>query len=110
MEVTAAIENWARAWSSKDVKGYLGAYAPDFEVPGGERRASWERQRAERIQKPKTIEVGVKVQSVQVNGNEATAVIRQAYRSDALKSNTTKTLRLVKSGDRWLIKQERAGG
>lgn len=109
-QVTAAIENWARAWSAKDVKGYLGAYARDFEVPGGEKRASWERQRAERIQKPKTIEVGVKVQSVQVNGNEATAVIRQAYRSDTLKSNTTKTLKLVKSGDRWLIKQERAGG
>jgi hypothetical protein len=79
-------------------------------VPGGEKRASWEKQRAERIEKPKTIEVGVKVQSVKVNGNEATAVIRQSYRSDALKSNTTKTLKLVKPGDRWLIKQERAGG
>ncbi|HUP29536.1 MAG TPA: tetratricopeptide repeat protein [Usitatibacter sp.] len=109
-QVTAAIENWARAWSSKDVKGYLASYAGDFEVPNGEKRAAWEKQRAERITKPKTIEVGVKVQSVQVSGNEATAVIRQAYRSDALKSNTTKTLKLVKAGDRWLIRQERAGG
>jgi tetratricopeptide (TPR) repeat protein len=109
-QVTAAIEGWARAWSAKDVKGYLAAYAPDFEVPGGEKRAAWEKQRAERIEKPKSIEVGVKVQSVQVQGNEATAVIRQAYRSDALKSNSTKTLKLVKAGDRWLIKQERVGG
>jgi tetratricopeptide (TPR) repeat protein len=109
-QVTAAIESWARAWSSKDVKGYLAAYAPDFEVPGGEKRASWEKQRAERIEKPKSIEVGVKVNSLQVNGNEATAVIRQAYRSDAFKSNSTKTLKLVKSGDRWLIRQERVGG
>ena len=109
-QVTASIESWARAWSSKDVKGYLGAYAPDFEVPGGEKRAAWEKGRAERITKPKSIEVGVKVQSVQVSGNEATAVIRQSYKSDALKSNSTKTLKLVKSGDRWLIKQERVGG
>jgi ketosteroid isomerase-like protein len=109
-QVTAAIESWARAWSSKDVKGYLGSYAGDFEVPNGEKRAAWEKQRAERITKPKTIEVGVKVQSVQVSGNEATAVVRQSYRSDALKSNTTKTLKLVKAGDRWLIRQERAGG
>ena len=50
------------------------------------------------------------MQSIQVNGNEATAVFRQSYKSDALKSNNTKTLKLVKTGDRWLIKQERAGG
>ena len=108
--VTAAIENWARAWSAKDVKGYLGAYAPDFAVPGGEERASWEKQRAERIQRPKSIEVEVKVQSLQVSGAEATATIRQAYKSDTLKNTTTKTLKLVKSGDRWLINQERVGG
>ncbi len=109
-EVTAALEGWAHAWSTKDVKGYLAHYAPDFEVPGRESRAAWEKQRAERIRKPKSIEVGVKVLSVRADGNEATATIRQSYRSDALKSNTTKTLKLVKSGERWLIKQERVGG
>jgi len=109
-QVTAAIEAWARAWSARDMKGYLGAYAPEFDVPGGETRGAWEKQRAERIQKPKSIEVGVKVQSIQVNAGEAIATIRQSYKSDALKNTTTKTLRLVKSGDRWLIKQERVGG
>ena len=98
------------AWSAKDVKGYLAAYAPDFEVPAGESRASWEKQRTERIERPKSIEVSVKVTSLQVSGNEATAVIRQSYKSDTLKNTTTKTIKLVKSGDRWLIKQERVGG
>ena len=109
-QVAAALEGWAKAWSSKDVKGYLGYYAPDFEVPGGESRAAWEKQRAERITKPKSIEVEAKVLNAQVSGNEATVTIRQAYKSDTLKSNSTKTLKLVKSGDRWLIKQERVGG
>jgi tetratricopeptide (TPR) repeat protein len=109
-QVTDAIEGWAKAWSSKDVKGYLGYYAPDFEVPGGESRAAWEKQRAERIAKPKSIEVEAKVLNAQVNGNEATVTIRQTYKSDTLKSKSTKTLKLVKSGDRWLIKQERVGG
>ncbi|MGZ5583160.1 MAG: tetratricopeptide repeat protein [Usitatibacter sp.] len=108
--VTAALEGWAKAWSAKDVKGYLGYYAPDFEVPGGESRAAWEKQRSERIERPKSIEVGVKVQSIKVEGNEATAIIRQSYRSDTLKTNSTKTVKLVKSGERWLIKQERVGG
>jgi len=109
-KVTAAIEGWARAWSAKDVKGYLAAYAPEFEVPGGETRAAWEKQRAERIERPKSIEVGVKVQSLEVNGNQATATVRQAYKSDTLKNTTTKVLKLVRSGDRWLITQERVGG
>jgi tetratricopeptide (TPR) repeat protein len=109
-QVTAAVEGWAKAWSSKDVKGYLGYYAPGFEVPGGESRAAWEKQRAERIARPKSIEVEAKVLKAQVNGNEATVTIRQVYRSDSLKSSSTKTLKLVKSGDRWLIKQERVGG
>jgi len=108
--ITAAVEGWARAWSSKDVKGYLGYYAPDFEVPGGESRAAWEKQREERITRPKSIEVEAKVLNAQVSGNEATVTIRQAYKSDTLKTNSTKTLKLVKSGERWLIKQERVGG
>jgi tetratricopeptide (TPR) repeat protein len=108
--VTAALEAWARAWSTKDVAGYLAAYASDFETPGGESRATWEKQRAERIERPKSIEVALTVKSVKITGGEAIAVVRQAYRSDALKSNTTKTMKLVRSGDRWLIKQERVGG
>ena len=108
--VAAAIEQWTRAWSAKDVKGYLAAYAPDFETPAGEKRAAWEKQRTERIERPKHIEVDAKVLSVKISGNQATATIRQSYKSDTLKSNSTKVLKMVKNGDRWLIKQERSGG
>ncbi|HYC36333.1 MAG TPA: tetratricopeptide repeat protein [Usitatibacter sp.] len=108
--ITAAIEAWARAWSAKDVKSYLAAYAPEFDPPGKMSRAAWEKQRTERIEAPKSISVDVKVSSIEVSGNEATAVIRQAYRSDTLKSDNTKTLKLLRSGDRWLITQERVGG
>lgn len=108
--VIAAVESWAKAWSEKDVKGYLAHYAPDFEVPGGITRAAWEKQRSERIEHPKSIEVKVKVLSDRVDGDEATVTLRQTYRSDTLKSNSTKTLKLEKSGEQWLIKQERVGG
>ncbi len=108
--ITAAIEAWAKAWSAQDVKGYLAAYAPEFEVPGGETRAAWEKQRTERIEKPKSIDVAVRVTAIEVNGNEARATVRQSYKSDTLRNTTTKTLGLVRSGDRWLIKQERVGG
>ncbi len=109
-QVNGAIQGWAKAWAAKDVKGYLAHYAPDFETPGGEARDAWEKTRAERIERPRSIEVVAQVKSVKVSGNEATAVIRQTYKSDTLKSSNTKTLKLVKVGDKWLIKQERVGG
>jgi len=108
--IASTIADWARAWSTKDVKAYLAHYAPDFEVPGGGSRDAWEKQRAERIEHPKTIEVEAKVLATHVNGDQATVKIRQSYRSDSLKSHGTKTLTLEKSGERWLIKQERMGG
>jgi Flp pilus assembly protein TadD/ketosteroid isomerase-like protein len=109
-QVAAAVEGWAHAWSAKDVKGYLAHYAPDFEVPNGESREAWEKQRTERIERPKSIDVDVKIVSTKIEGDEATVKMRQSYRSDTFKGNSNKTLKLEKSGDRWLIKQERVGG
>jgi Flp pilus assembly protein TadD/ketosteroid isomerase-like protein len=109
-EITAMVEAWAKAWSSKDVKGYLAFYAPDFQVPGGASRSAWETERADRIERPKSIEVSVSEIKVKAGDKEATVTFRQSYRSDTLKSNNTKTLKLERAGDRWLIKQERAGG
>lgn len=107
--VTAAIQSWAKAWSAKDVKGYLAAYSPKFEVPGGQSRAAWEKTRTERIEAPKSIEVGIEMQSLKVEGNTATAVFRQTYKSDVLRNVARKTLKLEKSGNTWLITQERSG-
>jgi len=110
-QVAAAVQAWARAWSERDVAAYLAHYAPDFEVPGGGKREAWEKERKERIEKPKSIEVTLSDLNVKMaNDNEATVTFRQAYKSDTLKSTNTKTLKLVHVGDRWLIKQERAGG
>jgi tetratricopeptide (TPR) repeat protein len=109
-QAIAAVQGWAKAWGAKDVKGYLAHYAFDFEVPGGVTRAAWEKERADRIERPKSIDVTVKVLNAQASDSEATVTFRQSYKSDTLKSNNTKTLKLVRQGDRWLIKQERTGG
>jgi len=108
-QVAAAVQAWANSWAAKDVAGYLASYAPDFETPDGLTRAAWEAQRKERIERPKSISVEVKISKVTVKGDEAAVVFRQAYRSDAVKSNNTKTLKLVRAGDKWLIRSERAG-
>ncbi|MBL8522228.1 MAG: tetratricopeptide repeat protein [Betaproteobacteria bacterium] len=108
-QVKATVLAWAKAWAGKDVPGYLAFYAPDFDTPDGLSRAAWEAQRKDRIDRPKSISVDLKISKVTIKGDEATAVFRQTYRSDTSKSNNTKTLKLIRSGDKWLIRSERAG-
>ena len=108
-DVKATVEAWAKAWAAKDTAGYLGFYAADFETPSGMTRTAWEAQRKERIEPKKSISVEAKILKTSLQGNVATVVFRQIYRADAVKSDNTKTLRLVKTGDRWLINVERSG-
>jgi tetratricopeptide (TPR) repeat protein len=106
--VLAAVKGWARAWSAKDAGAYLAYYAPDFKVPGGEARASWEAARRDRINKPKSIEVTVDFPKVSFDAaGRAVVSFRQGYKSDTLKSSGAKTLTLVKVNDRWQIVQEK---
>lgn len=110
IEVTKAVEAWAAAWSRKDVKTYLAAYAKDFQTPNGQARAAWEAERTSRVGKPGAIQVGVDNLKVALNGNDkATAHFRQNYKSASLKTSTNKTLVLVRQEGSWLIQQERVG-
>jgi tetratricopeptide (TPR) repeat protein len=109
-DVTRVVQSWAAAWSKKDVKGYLGHYAKDFQVPGGESRAKWESDRAQRIDKPGAISVSVDDVRVTPEGaDKATARFRQHYRSATLKTSSSKALVMVRQDGRWLIQQERIG-
>ncbi len=106
-DVERAVRDWAAAWSKKDVKAYLAAYARDFQTPGGEPRSTWEAERARRINKPEPIQVDVENLQVAVEGDRATVKFRQHYRSGKLKTAATKAMVLVKRDDKWLIQQER---
>ncbi len=106
----ATVLAWANAWSTKNVPAYLGFYAASFETPDGLARGAWEAQRNERIGRQKSIKVDVAFRSVKVKDNEAVVVFRQSYRADTVKSDNTKTIRLVRAGDKWLIQSERSGG
>jgi len=108
-EVVTAVRAWAKAWAAKDVKGYLSYYARDFKTPGGESRADWEKGRAQRINAPREIEVGIDSPRVTIAGDTATVNFRQTYRSDKLRVASNKTLVLARSNGKWLIQQERSG-
>jgi tetratricopeptide (TPR) repeat protein len=106
--VLAAVNGWAKAWSSKNADAYLAYYAPGFQVPGGEARANWESTRRDRIVKPKLIEVTVGSPKVSFDASgRAVVKFRQGYKSDTLNTSGAKILTLVKNNDRWQIVQER---
>jgi tetratricopeptide (TPR) repeat protein len=110
-EILKAVNEWAQAWSGNDVDGYLAHYASDFQTPKGESRAKWESERKTRIAKPRKIQVLIESPKVVFTENNRVRVtFRQNYRSDALNSSSTKTLVMVKAGDKWLIQQEKVGG
>ncbi len=108
-EVTRAIDLWAAAWSRKDVKAYLGAYARDFKTPAGESRGAWDGERTKRINKPGAIQVSYENLKVSVEGDTATAKFRQHYKSANLKTSSNKVLHLGKRDGKWQILQERVG-
>ena len=107
-EVLKSVQAWSAAWSARNVRGYLSAYTPDYK-PQGMSRKAWEKQRLERIGKPRVIEVELSEVNVSVqDDSHATVTFAQRYRSDLYRDNTRKTLQLKKVGDAWLIVSEQA--
>lgn len=108
-DITNTVKLWAAAWSRKDMKAYLAAYANDFKTPGGESRAAWSAERKKRIDKPGAIEVSFDNLRVSVEGDTATASFRQQYKSASFKTSSNKVLQMGKRDGKWLILQERVG-
>jgi tetratricopeptide (TPR) repeat protein len=104
--VETAVRAWAKAWSSKNMSSYLGAYSTSFTPPAGQSRSEWEADRKARIVPRARIGVDISNINITVNGNRATARFRQTYSSDTLNVTSRKTLDMIKTGNRWLIVRE----
>ncbi len=105
-EAEAAVRAWAKAWASKDVSAYLGAYGKEFTPAAKQSRSAWEKERRQRIVGKSSISVRLENLTVTLNGNKAVVKFRQNYRADTLTISSRKTLDLLKTGNRWLIVRE----
>ena len=109
-DVLKMVHAWATAWSDRNVKEYLAFYADDFKIPGNASRANWEAQRHDRIRKPKSIKVGINHATVKfLDDSHASVSFKQSYHASHLRTSSSKTLILVRSGNDWLIQEERTG-
>jgi len=100
------VRAWAKAWASKDVSAYLGAYGKEFTPAAKQSRSAWEKERRQRIVGKSSISVRLENLTVTLNGNKAVVKFRQNYRADTLTISSRKTLDLLKTGNRWLIVRE----
>lgn len=104
--VQLTVQEWAAAWSAKNARQYLAFYAPEFK-PEGMNRADWEKQRMDRIGRPKVTKVELSNLKVGVlDDSHAAVTFTQTYRSDLHQDVMRKTLQMEKINGVWLIFDE----
>lgn len=106
--VLAAIEQWAKAWRSKDVAGYLAAYGEGFQPANGISRDDWAKQRQQRIADKRVIQLELRDVEVQAEDADRVRVnFVQDYRADQfVEKGTAKSLLLALEKDGWRILAE----
>lgn len=106
-EIVNAVQDWAKAWSSKDLDGYFASYSDSFSPPKGDSRSAWEKMRRERINKPGNISVDLS-NIVVSDATDSTAKVsfKQNYKSASLSQRTNKVLNMKKVNGKWLIERE----
>lgn len=106
--VLAAIEQWAKAWRSKDVAGYLAAYGEDFQPANGVSRDDWAKLRQQRISDKRIIQLELRDIEVQSEAADRVRVsFVQDYRADQfVEKGTAKSLLLALEKDGWRILAE----
>ena len=103
-----AVRAWAAAWSDQRVDDYLDSYADSYQPPDGQSRARWAATRRERIERPRSIQVGVDAaRTVQLADDRVSVSFDQSYASDTYSDKVRKTLLLVWQDGAWKIAEER---
>lgn len=108
-KVSQAVQAWAKAWSTKNMNAYLGAYDSSFRPPNGRTRQAWEQDRRDRIVGRNSISVEISNLDVKLQGEKAVVTFRQNYKADSISASSRKTLELVQRNGRWLISRESVG-
>ena len=102
------VEQWARAWSDRDVAHYLDHYADDFTPDKGLSRNAWESSRRQRLAASRSILVTIRDLRIEPAGEgRVIARFAQDYVADAYReSGTPKMLVLARQSAGWRIVAE----
>jgi outer membrane lipoprotein carrier protein len=109
-ELIAFANDWANAWSAKDIDLYLSKYAQDFKTPNGDAFSLWQTSRRQKISSQGKILVEIEdIKLTMKTENSARIQFKQKYTSDKLTEMSNKSLVVKKIDGRWLIQEEILG-
>lgn len=104
-----ALESWKNAWQAADVKRYLAAYSSTFTPPDNMDLATWKKQRAASLTRPKFIHIDIRDANVELlKEDQLQITFSQKFESDNYQDAVVKTLILVKEKGGWKISEERS--
>lgn len=105
--VTAALGQWARAWSAKDFQKYSDIYSESFKNTQFSSKKAWLDFRRPRIIGKSSITVELEAIKVDLIARDKARVsFIQRYESGNLKLNTRKNIVMVMENSRWRIQSE----
>lgn len=106
INITTAMNQWSKSWSSMKLNAYLDMYSPNFKPSKGISFSTWKKQRAKRLKKD-FIKIGISNVSIEFTAcKKAKVTFDQRYESPGYKDNTKKMILFEKIDSRWLIQQE----
>jgi len=109
-ELIAFANDWANAWSAKDIDLYLSKYAQDFKTPNGDAFSLWQTSRRQKISSQGKILVEIEDLKLSMKTeNSARIQFKQKYTSYRLTEMSNKSLVVKKIDGRWLIQEEISG-
>ncbi|MFT5211259.1 MAG: hypothetical protein ACI9CE_002998 [Flavobacterium sp.] len=109
VDLKSMIDLRAAAWSDKNVVQYLAYYSDEFKVPGKQNRRQWEALRQTRLKRPKSINVSLVFEKVEITSlNIASVEFMQYYESNIFSDRTRKQFILKKEGESWKTLSEQS--
>lgn len=106
-EVRETLDRWAASWSARDTEAYNALYDAGFKPENGMATRDWLDRRTAVIKQARHIDVEVKIVTIRQRNSAVSVDFWQRYTSNSFKSRVLKSVDLVRSGDRWLIRAER---
>lgn len=104
-EIASLVDNWLKAWSSKDIESYGSYYASDFRSQGMNRSA-WLKKKRRLSRKYDFIQVTQQGLTIEKGKKTSSASFVQTYQSSGYKVVGRKKLLLKREDGQWKIFRE----
>ncbi len=105
--VRAAIQNWTKSWSARDVDAYISHYVRNYK-PAGKSRSEWVAGRKWNFKSKQFIKIGADKIKIRKSGPHYIATFNQSYQSDLYRDKVLKEIRFTQQDGEWKISDELA--